>query len=149
MARVVVDDHVLRDGACWAADSGLDGLAPDGIATSGLWLFRLCSSFADPRVSGRLTALVALLTEELQQSLRAQMIALPPDIAVLSMRDIAWPMAQLQARHRAGGRSLSAAMVEAVATAHDLDGALAVSRQDVGANLTGAAVADGIPFHIL
>ena len=65
------------------------------------------------------------------------------------MRDIAWPMAQLQARHRAGGRSLSAAMVEALATAHDLAGSLAVSRLDVGPNLKAAAEADGIPFHIL
>jgi hypothetical protein len=58
-------------------------------------------------------------------------------------------MAQLQAHHRAGGRGLSAAMVEALATAHQLDGALAVSRLDVGPNLKSAAEADGIPFHIL
>ena len=77
------------------------------------------------------------------------MIALPPDIAVLSMRDIAWPMARLQARHRAAGRNLSAAMVEALATAHDLDGGLAVSRLDVGPNLKAAAEADGIPFDVL
>ena len=149
MARVVVDDHLLRDVLAGQRTADLDGLAPDGIATTGLWLFRLCSSFADPRVSGKLSAPVTRLPEEQQQTFRAQMIALPPDIAVLSMRDIAWPMAQLQAQHRAGGRSLSAAMVEALATAHDLDGALAVSRLDVGPNLKAAAEADGIPFHIL
>jgi hypothetical protein len=149
VARVVVDDHLLRDVLTGQRTADLDGLAPDGIATTGMWLFRLCSSFADPRVSGKLTASVALLSEAQQQSFRAQMIALPPEIVVLSMRDLAWPMAQLQARHRAGGRGLSAAMVEALATAHDLDGGLAVSRLDVGPNLKVAAEADGIPFHIL
>ena len=149
MARVVIDDHLLRDVLAGQRTADLDGLAPDGVATTGLWLFRLCSSFADPRVSGKLTAPVALLPEEQQQSFRAQMIALPPAIAVLSMRDIAWPMAQLQARHRAAGRNLSSAMVEALATAHDRGGALAVSRLDVGPNLHAAAEADGIPFHIL
>jgi hypothetical protein len=68
---------------------------------------------------------------------------------VLSMRDLAWPMARLQARQRAEGRNLSAAMVEALVAAHDLGGFLAVSRHDVGPNLRAAAEADGIPFHIL
>lgn len=149
MAVVVVDDHLLRDVLTGQQAADLDGLAPDGIATTGLWLFRLCSSFADPQVSGKLSAPVARLPAELQRSFRAQIIALPPDIAVLSMRDLAWPMAQLQARHRAEKRSLSAAMAEALTAAYELQGSLAVSRNDVGPNLKAAAQADGIAFHVL
>ena len=149
MAIVVVDDHLLRDVLAGQRTADLDGLAPDGIASTGLWLLRLCSSFADPRVSGKLSAPVTLLPAELQESFRAQITALPPDITVLSMRELAWPMAQLQARHRANGRSLSAAMAEALAAAHDLDGSLAVSRHDVGPNLKAAAEADRVPFHVL
>ncbi len=149
MPIVVIDDHLLRDVLAGQRTADLDGLAPDGIATTGLWLFRLCSSFADSRVSGKLSAPVARLPAEMQQSFRAQIIALPAGIAVLSMRDLAWPMAQLQARHRAASRSLSAAMVEALAAAHHLDSSLAVSRHDVGPNLKAAAEVDGIPFHVL
>jgi hypothetical protein len=58
-------------------------------------------------------------------------------------------MADLQQRHRASGRPLSAAMTEALAAAHALGGAIAVSRFDVGPNLKAAASADNINFHVL
>ncbi len=148
MAIVVVDDHLLRDVLAGERDGNLGGLA-DRLATTGLWLFRLCSSFADGRAAGKLSAPVAALPAELQASFRAQIVSLPPEITVLSMRDLAWAMGQLQARHRAEGRSLSAAMVEALAAAHELGAALAVSHHDVGPNLRAAADADNVPFHIL
>ncbi len=40
-------------------------------------------------------------------------------------------------------------MVEALAGAHHLRGAIAVSSGDVGPNLKAAAEADGMSFHIL
>lgn len=58
-------------------------------------------------------------------------------------------MAQLQARHRGEGRNLTAAMVEGLAAAHELEGSLAVSGRDVGPNLRAAAETHGIPFHVL
>lgn len=118
MPATVVDDHLLRDILVGHRNETLDGLAPDGVAATGLWLFRLCSSFADPTVVGKLSRPVASLPEDMQASFRAQLVALPPSIGVLSLRDMAWPMALLQTRHRAGGRSLSAAMVEALAAGH-------------------------------
>ncbi len=149
MAIVVIDDHLLRDVLAGQRPTDLDGLAPDGLATTGLWLFRLCSSFADPTVSGKLSRPVALLPDELQAAFRAQMTALPDAITVVSMRALAWSMAQLQTRHRQAGRNLSAAMVEALAAAHHLGGAIAVSAGDVGPNLKAAADADGISFQIV
>jgi hypothetical protein len=145
----VVDDHLLRDILVGHRDETLDGLAPDGVATTGLWLFRLCSSFADPTVVGKLSGPVASLPEDMQARFRAQLVALPASIEVLSLRDMAWPMALLQSRHRSEGRSLSAAMVEALAAAHRLGRAIAVSRTDVGPNLRAAAEADGVAFYIL
>ena len=65
MAVVVIDDHLLRDVLVGRRSPDLDGVATDGIATTGLWLFRLCSSFADSRVAGKLSAPVAFLPEEL------------------------------------------------------------------------------------
>lgn len=145
----VVDDHLLRDVLVGRRRADLDGLAPDGLATTGLWLFRLCSSFADPRVSGKLAAPVASLPKELQATFRSQLVTLPDAIQVFSLRDLAWPMAEMQARHRAAGRGLSTAMAEALATAHALGAAIAVSRSDTGPNLKAAAEADGISFHVL
>jgi hypothetical protein len=145
----VVDDHLLRDILVGHRDETLAGLTPDGVATTGLRLFRLCSSFADPSVVGKLSGPVASLPEHLQARFRAQLIALPPSIEVLSARELAWPMALLQSRHRSKGRSLSAAMVEALAAAHQLGQSIAVSRHDVGPNLRAAAEADGVAFHVL
>ena len=127
----------------------LDGLAPDGVATTGLWLFRLCSSFADPAVVGKLSGPVASLPEELQGPVRARLMDLPTTIEVLSMAELAWSMALLRTRHRQAGRPLSAAMVEALAATHRLGQTIAVSHDDVGPNLRAAADADGVTFHIV
>jgi hypothetical protein len=149
VSATVVDDHLLRDILVGERDETLDGLAPDGVATTGLWLFRLCSSFADPAVVGKLSGPVASLPEELRARFRARLVELPPTIEVVGMRDLAWSMALLQTRHRQEGRPLSAAMVEALAAAHRLGRAIAVSHNDVGPNLRAAADADGVTFHIV
>lgn len=146
---VVVDDHLLRDVLTGRRDRDLDGLGADGIATTGLWLFRLCSSYADPDVIGALSRPVAALGRDAQERFVAALVELPDDIVVVPMRDLAWSMARLQVRHRAKSRNLSAAMVEALATAHHLEAGIAVSRRDVGPNLRAAARADGIAFHSL
>lgn len=146
---MVIDDHLLRDVLTGVRPMDLDGLAPEGLATTGLALLRLCSSFADPTVAGKLSAPVANLPTELQADFRAQLTALPAEITVLPMRDLASSMAELQVRHRAAGRGLSAAMVEALASAQRLEVDIAVSSVDVGPNLEAAATADGIAFHVL
>ena len=149
MASVVVDDHLLRDILAGERTLDLGGLAPDGVATTGLWLFRLCSSLADPEVAGKLAAPVAGLPLDIQDRFLAQITALPDEIEVVSMRDLSWTMAQLQHRHRGEGRGMSALMVEALAAAHQLGAGIAVSTHDVGPNLRDSATADGISFHIL
>ena len=149
MASVVIDDHLLRDVLVGERPADLGGLASGGLATTGLWLFRLCSSFSEPTVAGKLSAPVVGLPAKLQAEFRAQLTALPADIEVLPLRDLAWLMAELQARHRASRRNLSAAMVEALGAAHRFGASIAVSAGDVGPNLRDAALADGITFHVL
>jgi hypothetical protein len=149
VASVVVDDHLLRDILTGERTSDLDGLAPDGVATTGLWLFRLCYSLADPEVAGKLSAPVAGLPADVQDRFRAQITALPDDIEVLPIRELSWTMALLQQRHRSEGRGMSAAMVEALAAAHQLNAGIAVSTSDIGPNLRDSAIADGIAFHAL
>lgn len=148
MATVVIDDHLLRDVLAGERPADLGGLAT-GLATTGLWLFRLTSALVAPEVVGRLTAPVASLSAEQQDQFHAKLVALPEEIQVLPLRQLAWPMAQLQHRHRAEKRPLSAAMTEALAAAHALSAAIAVSRHDVGPNLKAAAEQDGMTFHAL
>lgn len=148
MTTVVIDDHLLRDVLTGNRSPDLEGIATS-LATTGLWLFRLSSALASPDVAGRLTAPVAALSAGQQEAFRARLVALPDEIEVLPLRQLAWPMALLQHRHRREGRALSAAMAEALAAAQTLGGAIAVSRQDVGPNLKAAAEHDLVPFTIL
>lgn len=148
MTTIVVDDHLLRDVLTGARRPDLGGIASQ-LATTGRWLFRLSSSFANPGVVGRLSAPVVALPADLQEQFRAHLTALPDDIEVLHLRQLAWPMAQMQHRHRTLGNHLSAAMVEALAAARTLDAGIAVSENDVGPGLRAAAQRDGIAFHIL
>lgn len=149
MTAIIIDDHLLRDVLTGERASDLGGIATEGLATTGLWLFRLCSSFARSSVAGRLSAPVSGLPGHLQALFRAQLASLPETIQVVSLRQLSWSMAELQQRHRVEGRGLSAAMVEALAAAHWLDAGIAVSQHDVGPNLLSAAKADGVAFHIL
>lgn len=146
---VVIDDHLVRDVLAGSRPRDLAGLAQDGIATTGLWLFRLCAALAQPASVRRLAAPVADLPADLQAVFRSELVALPSWIEMVSLRELAWPMAELHAHHRAAGRHLSALTVEALATAHRLGGGIAVSARDVGPNLRAAAAADGVEFHVL
>ena len=148
MATVVIDDHLLRDVLTGNRHRDLEGIATS-LATTGLWLFRLSSALASPSVVGKLTAPVAALSAGQQELFRARLVALPDEIEVLPLRQLAWPMALLQHRHRSDGRPLSVAMAEALAAAQTLGGAIAVSSRDVGPNLKAAAEHDRVPFTIL
>lgn len=148
MVTVVIDDHLLRDVLTGNRPPDLEGIATS-LATTGLWLFRLSSAWAAPDVVGKLTAPVAALSADQQELFRARLVALPDDIEVLPLRQLAWPMALLQHRHRGRGHPLSAAMAEALAAAQTLGGAIAVSSQDVGPNLKAAAEHDQVPFIIV
>lgn len=138
MTTIVVDDHLLRDVLTGERSADLGGVATS-LATTGLWLFRLSSAWAAPGVVGRLSAPVVALPVDQQERFLEQLTALPAEIEVLHLRHLAWPMAELRHRHRSDGRQLSAAMVEALAAAHALGAAIAVSRDDVGPNLEAAA----------
>lgn len=145
---VVIDDHLLRDVLTGERSADLGGIAT-GLATTGLWLFRLSSSFAAPGRVGTLSAPVKALPTSMQEQFRAQVISLPPEIEILHLRELAWLMAGLQHRHRQLGHQLSAAMAEALAAAHTLAADIAVAEHDVGPNLRAASLHDGISFHVL
>jgi len=148
VTTIVIDDHLLRDVLTGDRPHDLGGIAT-GLATTGLWLFRLSSSLAAPGIVGKLSAPVTGLPAPMQEEFRAQLVSLPPVIEMLHLGDLAWSMAGLQHRHRQRGHQLSAAMVEALAAAHYLGADIAVFEHDVGPNLRAAALDDDITFHVL
>jgi len=148
VTSVVIDDHLLRDVLAGDRSPDLGGLATS-LATTGLWLFRLSSAWATPEALGKLTAPVAALPADQQELFRARLVALPDEIELLALRQLAWPMALLQRRHRIEGRPLSAAMAEALTAAEVIGAAIAVSNHDVGPNLKAAAEHDHVAFHIV
>lgn len=149
MARLVVDDHLLRGVLAGTPRPELAELGADGLATTNLWLFRLSLCWADPDVRARLSEPVSRLPPALQAAFRSRLVSLPEDIELLPMGELAWPMAELCVRHGTYGRHLSATSAEALAAAWRLRGGIAVSGAAVDPGLEAAARADGIELHVL
>jgi hypothetical protein len=124
VTTIVIDDHLLRDVLTGDRSFDLGGIATS-LATTGMWSFRLASAWAAPEVLGKLSAPVAALPVDQQELFRQRLVALPDEIEVLPLRQLAWSLALLQHRHRAEGRRMSAAMAEALAAAQALGGAIA------------------------
>jgi hypothetical protein len=121
---IVIDDHLLRD---WLANPDrdlTDALRDATVATTNLWYARLCKSAARAG-SG---ALLARWGPEERRALVASLVALPGDVVVLPMRDLAWRMGELVVDHS----GLSTLGAEAVAAAIELDAAVLVSSRDDG-----------------
>ena len=138
---VVLDDHLLRD---WMArrDSGLvDVLAGEAIATTNLWYVRLCRSAA--RATGG--ALLEGWAAAERSALIAGLVALPVDVTVVPMRDLAWRMGQLSAEHA----GLSALGAEAVAAALNLGARIVVSSKDDGPGVRRCCEVTGVEYDAL
>ena len=121
---VVLDDHLIRDWLARRDEALVDAVDGEDVATTNLWYARLCKSAA--RASGG--ALLGGWRLEERRTLIAGLVALPDDILVLPMRQLAWKMGELIADHD----GLSTLGAEAVAAAVDLRARLLVSARDDG-----------------
>lgn len=138
---VLLDDHLLRD---WMArqDPALgEAIGGDALATTNLWYARLCKSAA--RASGG--ALLWGWDEAERRALIAGLVALPDEIAVVPMRELAWQMGELVAHHQ----GLSTLGAEAVAAAMSMTGRLLVSSRDDGPGIRRSCDLLGIGYSTL
>src|SRR6185437_16746871 len=106
---VVLDDHLLRD---WLVGPDPDlrrAVRRDDLATTNLWYARLCKSAAGRRGGARLRG----WDHAERDALVAALVALPDDVEVVPMRELAWRMGQLTSEHH----GLSTLGSEAVAAA--------------------------------
>jgi hypothetical protein len=121
---VVLDDHLLRDWMASRDDTLVNSIGKDEVATTNLWYARLCKSAAR---AGR-GALLQGWAESERRALIAGLVALPEDVMVVPMRQLAWRMGELSNDHH----GLSTLGAEAVAAAIETDGRLLVSARDDG-----------------
>ena len=130
MTRAVLDDHLLRDLLAGEVGDGLSQLLSDHEpATTNLYLVRLCRSV----VSAAGGALTGSWPASARQALGRQLVTLPDHIEVVSVRTLAFRMAEL-----AGAFRLSTLGAEAVAAAEHLEGPLCVWAGDDGPNTRSA-----------
>jgi hypothetical protein len=138
---VVLDDHLFRDWMAQQDDPLIDAVAGERVATTNLWYVRLCKSAA--RATGG--ALLEGWAPAERRLLIAGLVAVPHDIAIVPMRELAWRMGELSADH-AGLSSLGA---EAVAAAVNLDARILVSAKDDGPGIRHCCANVGVTYDAL
>ena len=138
---VVLDDHLVRDWLARRDPVLVDAVDGEQVATTNLWYTRLCKSAA--RAASR--ALLEGWSLEERRTLIAALVALPGEIVVIPMRQLAWKMGVLIADH--GG--LSTLGAEAVAAALDLEARLLVSSRDDGPGIRQCCSTLGVGYDTL
>lgn len=138
---VLLDDHLLRDWLSRRRDDLSVAIADEPIATTNLWYARLCKSAA--RASEGAVLRTWSMTE--RRALAAGLIALPAEVSVVPMRDLAWSMGQLVADHQ----GLSTLGAEAVASADVLSARVLVSSKDDGPGIRRCCEELAIPYETL
>ncbi|HEX2784557.1 MAG TPA: hypothetical protein VHN36_13310 [Ilumatobacteraceae bacterium] len=111
------------------------------MATTNLWYARLCKSAA--RATGG--AMLAGWRHDERRALIAGLVALPDDIIVVPMRQLAWRIGELAADHT----GLSTLGAEAVAAALDLNARLIVSARDDGPGIRQCCMSLGVAYDAL
>jgi hypothetical protein len=141
MPVVLLDDHLLRDWLAGPDPALKKAVVRCDIATTNLWYARLCKS-ASGYGGG---ALLGSWSQPERDSVIAGLIALPDQVIVIAMRELAWRMGQLVHDH--GG--LSTLGSEAVSAAEHLGARLLVSSRDHGPGVRAACETLGIRHTVL
>ena len=141
---VVVDDHLLLEVL-------LDEEPPDlragggRLFTTGLWYHRLCRALGSDAVVGAMSRRLGRAGPAVAASAVRAMTTLPETIGVTSLRDLAWPMAQLVGE----GVRLNLLSLEALAAADHLHAQLCLGAADDNPPLAAVAASRGSPVRII
>jgi hypothetical protein len=141
---VVVDDHLLLR---MLLDDEPTTLRPGGarVLTTGLWYHRLCRALSNPAVEGALSRRIGCANPWVGAAAVRAVTALPDTVGLLSLRDLAWPMARL----RDDGVRLNLLSLEALAAAEHLDAELCLAAVDANPPLLAAAGGRGTPTRLI
>jgi len=141
---LVVDDHLLLR---MLLEDEPATLRPDGarVVTTGLWYHRLCRAVGNPRVGGALSRRVGRASPSVGAAAVRSATALPDTVGLLSLRELAWPMARLLD----DGVRLNLLSLEALAAAEHLDAELCLANVDENPQLLAAARGRGRPTRLI
>jgi hypothetical protein len=143
-SRIVVDDHVLLR---VLLDEEPVELRPGGaeVLTTGLWYHRLCRSIADRAVTGIFSRALGRADPLVATAAVEAVTRLPDSIGLVSLRDLAWPMARLVD----DGIRLNLMSLEALAAAEHLGAELCLASSDRNPLLLAAAQSRATPTRLL
>jgi hypothetical protein len=132
--RFVIDDHLLLR---ILLDDEPPELRPDGgrIFTTGLWYHRLCRSVGDRSLVGVFSRALGRADPSVAAAAIEAVTRLPDSIELLSLRELAWPMARLID----DGVRLNLLSLEALAAAEHLESELCLAAADENPPLLTAA----------
>lgn len=141
---VIVDDHLLL--RILLGEEPPDLRQPGArVFTTGLWYHRLCRAISSRTVAGAMSRMLGSADEVVAAAAVRAIASLPQTISLLSMRDVAMPMAQLVDQ----GVRLNLMSLEALAAADRLGAELCLAAADENPPLLEAAAARGSPVRII
>jgi len=137
---VIVDDHLLLQ--LLLGDEPPDLRAPRArIFPTGLWYHRLCRAVRNQTVTGALSRRLGRADPSIATAAAGAAMTLPETIGLMSLRDLAWPMAELLN----DGISLNLMSLEALAAADRHGAELCLAMTDENPALLLAAASRGTP----
>lgn len=141
---MVVDDHLLLR---MLLDDEPRTLRPGGarVLTTGLWYHRLCRAVSNPTVEGVFSRRIGRADSSVSAAAVRAVTALPDTVGLLSLRELAWPMARLLD----DGVRLDLLSLEALAAAEHLDAELCLAAVDENPQLLAAAHGRGTPTRLV
>jgi hypothetical protein len=141
---VIVDDHLLLRILLDDEPADLRPLGGQVIVT-GLWYHRLCRAINVPNVAGALSTALGSADRSVGSAAVQALTTLPEAVAVISLRDLAWPMARLLT----DGTRLNLLSLEALAAAEHRHAELCLAPADENPQLRAAAESRGVPLRLI
>jgi hypothetical protein len=141
---VIVDDHLLLQ---ILLDEEPPNLRVPGalIFTTGLWYHRLCRAVSVNEVTGAMSRRLGRADPVVAAAAAGAITTLPETIELLSLRELAWPMAQLLQ----DGFRLNLMSLEALAAAESQGAELCLAAADDNPQLLDAAASRGTPARLV
>jgi hypothetical protein len=141
---VVVDDHLLLQ---ILLDDEPASLRPTGarVLTTGLWYHRLCRAIGRPTVAGALSRRLGRAEPSIGAAVAGALSVLPETVGLISLRELAWPMARLLD----DGVRLNLLSLEALAAAEEQNAELCLASADENPQLLAAAASRGTPTRLV
>ncbi|WP_426571883.1 hypothetical protein [Aquihabitans sp. McL0605] len=141
---LLIDDHLLLRVLLADEPASLrEGGAQ--LFTTGLWYHRLGRALSDQAVTGSMSRRLGSAPPALAAEVVAAVASLPATIGLVSLRELAWPMAGLVA----AGAHLNLLSLEALAAARHLGAEICLARADDNPPLSAAAEAADIGLRVI